>query len=64
VGWQWWKRGDGREKGRRKNMVQIMYTHVCKCKMIPAVTVLGISRQGIKESSGGGEFKCDIFDIL
>jgi hypothetical protein len=22
----------GRERGRRVNMVQIMYTHVCKCK--------------------------------
>jgi hypothetical protein len=27
VGW-----GGGRERGRRMNMVQTMYTHVCKCK--------------------------------
>jgi hypothetical protein len=24
--------GGGRERGRKMNMVQIMYTHVCKCK--------------------------------
>jgi hypothetical protein len=25
-------RGSGGERRRRMNMVQIMYTHVCKCK--------------------------------
>jgi hypothetical protein len=30
--WHQWERGGGREKGRRMNMVQIMYTHICKCK--------------------------------
>jgi hypothetical protein len=31
-GWYWWEEGGGREKGSRKNMIQTMYTHVCKCK--------------------------------
>jgi hypothetical protein len=26
--------GDGRERGRRMNMVKTMYTHVCKCKKL------------------------------
>jgi hypothetical protein len=31
------------ERGNRINMVEIMYTFVCKCKkLIPAETVLGI----------------------
>jgi hypothetical protein len=33
-------------------------------KMIPVETVPGIKGQGMKESSGGGEFKYDIFDTL
>jgi hypothetical protein len=42
----WWHlcevAGD-RESGRRMNMMQITYTHVCKCKrMIPVETVPGI----------------------
>jgi hypothetical protein len=32
VSWHQWEREDDRELGRRMNMVQIMYTHVCKCK--------------------------------
>jgi hypothetical protein len=36
-----------------------MYLNV---KIIPAETIPGMG--GIKESSGGGEFKYDIFDIL
>jgi hypothetical protein len=35
--------GGGEERGRRMNMVQIMCTHICKCKMIYAKTVLGIT---------------------
>jgi hypothetical protein len=31
-GWHQWNGGDDRERGRRINMVQTMYTHVCKCK--------------------------------
>jgi hypothetical protein len=32
--------------------------------MIPVETVSGIRGGGMKESSGGGEFKCDTFDTL
>jgi hypothetical protein len=45
-GWHQWKGGDGGERGRRVNMVQIMNTDVCKCKMIPVETVPGIRREG------------------
>jgi hypothetical protein len=38
-----------------------MYVNV---KMIPIETVPGIGGGGTKESSGRGEFKCDIFDTL
>jgi hypothetical protein len=31
-GWHQWKERGGRERGRRMNVVQTMYTHVCKCK--------------------------------
>jgi hypothetical protein len=33
-------------------------------KMIPVQTVLGIRGGMMKDSSGGGEFKYDIFDTL
>jgi hypothetical protein len=33
-------------------------------KMIPAETVPGIRGKGTKESSGGGEFKYDVFNTL
>jgi hypothetical protein len=33
-------------------------------KMLPVKTILGMGRGGVKESSGGGEFKYDIFDTL
>jgi hypothetical protein len=33
-------------------------------KMISDETVAAIGREGIMDSSGGGEFKCDIFDTL
>jgi hypothetical protein len=42
----------GREKGKRMNEVQIIYTHV-NTKMIPVETVPGIGGRGMKESSGG-----------
>jgi hypothetical protein len=43
--WHWWKGGGDGERGRRINMVQIMYTYVyiCKCKNVPGI--------------GGGEFE-------
>jgi hypothetical protein len=39
--WHWWEGRGGEERGRRMNMVQIMYTHVCKCKIIPVESVEG-----------------------
>jgi hypothetical protein len=50
--------------GRRMNTVQIMCTHVCKCKNDTCEKVQGIRRGWIKESSGGGEFKYNLFDTL
>jgi hypothetical protein len=32
--------------------------------MIPVETIPGMEGGEIKENSEGGEFKCDIFDIL
>jgi hypothetical protein len=58
-----WRRGEC-ERSRRINMMQIMYTHVCKCKNISFETAPRIRGQGMKESSGEGEFKYDIFDAL
>jgi hypothetical protein len=50
--------------GRRVNTVQKnVYTYV-NAKMIPAETIPGVGRGRIKESGGGGKFKCDIFDTL
>jgi hypothetical protein len=62
--WHWWEVGGGRESGRRVNMVQIMYTHVCKGRKLLVETVPGIRRGQIKESSAGDELKYDIFDTL
>jgi hypothetical protein len=48
---------------RMMNMVQKMYTHVnVNAKMIPVEMSPEIRGEGIKESSGGGEFNYDIFD--
>jgi hypothetical protein len=33
-------------------------------KMIPVETIPGMGGQVIKENDGGGEFNCDIFDIV
>jgi hypothetical protein len=33
-------------------------------KMIPVETIPGMGQEWIKESSGGGKFKCDILDTL
>jgi hypothetical protein len=43
-------------------MIQIIYIHVCKCKDVE--TVPAIRGGGMKESSGRGEFKYDIFETL
>jgi hypothetical protein len=45
-------REDWKEGGRRINMVQIMYTLVCKAKMVLDETVPGIMERGLKENSG------------
>jgi hypothetical protein len=44
--WHWWKGGGGRKRGRRMNMVQIMYTHICKYKNDTIETVTGIRGGG------------------
>jgi hypothetical protein len=54
---------NGGERDRRVNKVQIMYTHECKCKK-DVETIPGIRGWGMKESSGEGKFKYDIFDTL
>jgi hypothetical protein len=33
-------------------------------KMIPVETVQGIRGRGMKENSGGGKFKYDVFDTV
>jgi hypothetical protein len=49
------------EMGRKMTMVEIMCTHVSKCKyLLKLLQECG----GMKESSGEGEFKYDIFDTL
>jgi hypothetical protein len=40
-------KGKGVQKGyRRVNMVQILYTYVCKWKMRPVITVPGMDGKG------------------
>jgi hypothetical protein len=64
-GWHQWEGRGGRERSRRMSMVQIIYIHVSfNEKMISVETVPRIRGRGMKETSGGGEFKYDIFDIL
>jgi hypothetical protein len=47
------------------NIVQMLYTHVCKWKKKrPVETILRMGREGkIKDNDEGGEFKHDIFNI-
>jgi hypothetical protein len=53
------------EKGcRRVNMEQLLCTYVCKWKIIPVETSMGMGERGIKENDGEGEFNYDIFGIL
>jgi hypothetical protein len=44
--------------------MQIMYTHISKCKNDACGNCSRNQGRGLKESSGGGEFKYDIFDTL
>jgi hypothetical protein len=32
--------------------------------MVPVETIPGMGVGKIKENEGGGEFKCDVFDVL
>jgi hypothetical protein len=52
----------GGERHGKVNMVQILFTHVCKWKMRPIETTPGMGE--IKKNNGGGEFKYNIFNIL
>jgi hypothetical protein len=59
-----WYKWEG-EKGRRMNTVQIRYTHVSKCKNDTCCNCSRNPGRGDeRESSGGCEFKYDIFDTL
>jgi hypothetical protein len=60
--WHWWEgeRGGDRERGRRVNMVQRVYTHVCKYKNDTCQNCSRNGEGGMKESSGGGKFMYDI----
>jgi hypothetical protein len=46
------------------NMVQTLWTHVCKWKISTCWNYSRNGVGGIKENGGGGEFKYGIFDIL
>jgi hypothetical protein len=45
-GWHSWKGRGGGERGRRMNTVQIVYTHVRKCKNDTVVSIPGIGGAG------------------
>jgi hypothetical protein len=42
VGWYQWEEGGGSRRVQKDKMVQKKYTHVCKCKLIPAETISGM----------------------
>jgi hypothetical protein len=56
--------GGGKEGYRRVNIVQKCVQIYANAKMIPVETIPGMGEGSIKESSGGCEFKYDIFDTL
>jgi hypothetical protein len=60
-GWYQWEGGKG--VGGRIWCKYCVHMYV-NTKMIPVETILGMGLGGIKESSGGGEFKNDILDTL
>jgi hypothetical protein len=39
--------------GGRVNMVQILYTHICKCKKLYQLKLFQEWERGIKENNGG-----------
>jgi hypothetical protein len=58
--WHQWDWGSGRERGRRMNVVQIMYTHVCKSKN----DTFGNHSRKDEGERWRGEFKYDISDTF
>jgi hypothetical protein len=52
------------KRSRRVSMVQKCVYMYVKAKMIPDETIPGMGEGEIKETSGGGELKYDIFDTL
>jgi hypothetical protein len=50
--------------GSKVNVVGKIFTHVCKCKVTPVETVPGMGLGEVKEGTGRGEFKSDVFDTL
>jgi hypothetical protein len=48
----------------RVNIVEILHTHICKCKNDTVETIQEWRDKGIKENDGGCKFKYDIFDIM
>jgi hypothetical protein len=44
----------------RENIVEILYTHVCKWKMRPVEAILGVGEGWIGGEWWGGEFNYDI----
>jgi hypothetical protein len=53
--WYWWEgeRGGDGERGRSVNMMQRVYTHVCKYKNDTCRNCSRNGERGMKESSGG-----------
>jgi hypothetical protein len=65
-GWKQWERGgEGEGEGGRRGIWCKKCAHLyVNAKMRPVETVPGMGEGGIKQSSGGGEFKYQIFDTL
>jgi hypothetical protein len=60
-GWDQCEREDVGKVHERMSTVQMLCTHVCKWKKRTVETIPGMGER-IKENSGGGESKYDIFD--
>jgi hypothetical protein len=55
--------GGGRERGRKMNMVQIMFIYI-NVQTIPAETVPQLGEGAMQKISRRGEFKYDTLDTL
>jgi hypothetical protein len=62
--WYQWEGEDVGKGCKRRNMVQILCTHVFKWSMRPVEIMLGVGQRRIKENGGGGELNYDIFYFL